>query len=90
MAASAQALIILESPSAQPGHLSSLGCPLIYCPPSLITLSAYKAVEHLVQNLKPLLTAPYSLGNRQENPKPKLLDLVASSEVEDLQDALLP
>lgn len=47
-------------------------------------LQLHKAVEYLVQDLKPLLSIHYNLVNRQRNSRPRLLDLDAFSEVADL------
>ena len=47
-------------------------------------LQVHKAVEHLVQDLEPLLSVHYNLVNRQRNSRPRLLDLDAFSEVGDL------
>ena len=47
-------------------------------------LQLHKAVEHLVQDLEPLLSIHYNLINRQRNSRPRLLDLDAFSEVADL------
>ena len=47
-------------------------------------LQLHKAVEHLVQDLEPLLSVHYNLVNRQWNSRPRLLDLDAFSEVGDL------
>ena len=47
-------------------------------------LQLHKAVEHLVQDLEPLLSVHYNLVNRQRNSRPRLLDLDAFSKVGDL------
>jgi hypothetical protein len=52
--------------------------------PLIKHLPLHKAVEHLVQNLEPLLSIHYNLVNSQRNSRPRLLDLDAFSEVADL------
>jgi hypothetical protein len=47
-------------------------------------LQLYKAVEHLVQDLKPLLSVHYDLVNRQRNFQLRLLNLDAFYKVVDL------
>ena len=47
-------------------------------------LQLHKAVERLAQDLEPLLSIHYALVNKQQNSRPRLLDLDAFSEVADL------
>jgi hypothetical protein len=47
-------------------------------------LQLYKTVEYLVQDLEPLLSVYYTLVNKQQNTRPRLLDLDTFCKVADL------
>ena len=68
--------------SIQPSAMKAI--TLLQRAPLTKHLQLHKAVEHLVQDLKPLLSIHYAIVNRERNFRPRLLDLDAFSKVADL------